>query len=68
MSTTRKTVSSMLNKSARARQVRNALRAPSDEEQDAKERYEEFWSDTCWTEPLEPEMDRSQIAAQMSKL
>jgi hypothetical protein len=41
---------------------------PSDEEQDAKERYEEFWSDTCWTEPLEPEMDRSQIAAQMSKL
>lgn len=33
-----------------------------------KAKENEFWSDSCWTEPLAPVMDRSQIAAHMSKL
>lgn len=27
----------------------------SHEEEEAKKQYEEFWSDPCWTEPLDPE-------------
>lgn len=53
MSTTRKTVSSMLQKEGKRRQLRNALRQPSEQEQEAKEKAEEFWSDPCWTEPLD---------------
>jgi len=31
--------------------------------------YEEFWSDPCWSEPLEEETKiRMEIAAQQSKL
>lgn len=26
---------------------------PSQEEEEEKKRYEEFWSDPCWTEPLD---------------
>ena len=42
---------------------------PTKEELEAKAKYEEFWSDPCWTEPIHDERwTQSEIAAHMSKL
>lgn len=32
---------------------------PSKEEAEQKAKYDEFWSDPCWTEPLEKEATQS---------
>lgn len=48
-----RTVKEMLEKSAKKRQLRNAFRQPPQEELDEKAKAEEFWSDPCWTEPLD---------------
>lgn len=36
-----------------ARKIRKALRPLSEKEMDDKAKAEEFWSDPCWTEPLD---------------
>lgn len=42
---------------------------PTKEEMAAKAKYDEFWSDLCWTEPIHNESwSQSEIAAHMSKL